>query len=253
MMRAMDTPEQTTDRDNWVPAIRLAAARFASGLWAGLLSGAIIGGIGGRLAMFLLRLTSDPLLRGAPTDDGFTIGKFTGDTFFLVVITAITGLLGGIFYLVIRRWIPDRLRAIAMGALAAAVGGAIVIKPEGIDFTLLEPLPLAIALFVLLPALYGVATSLLTERFLQSAEERSKRRILLILAALLPVLALGPLGILVVILIFALWSAGWAANQYVPLSAMWRSAPVTWLGRAALIGLFLYAGAALIKDSVEIL
>ena len=35
-------------------------ATLASGVSAGFLTGLLIGGVGGRLAMFLLRLTSDP-------------------------------------------------------------------------------------------------------------------------------------------------------------------------------------------------
>jgi hypothetical protein len=40
--------------------------------------------VGGRLAMLLLRLTSDPVLRGVSTDDGFTIGRFSAQTIFLL-------------------------------------------------------------------------------------------------------------------------------------------------------------------------
>ena len=38
------------------------------------MAGLLVGGVGGRVAMLLLRLTSDPRLRGLETDDGFTIG-----------------------------------------------------------------------------------------------------------------------------------------------------------------------------------
>ena len=38
--------------------------------------------------MLLLRLTSDPALRGTQTDDGFTIGVFSTQTLFLLGVTA---------------------------------------------------------------------------------------------------------------------------------------------------------------------
>ena len=252
-MVTADPDVHTATLNDWKPEARRAAARLGAGLWAGFLSGAVIGGVGGRLAMFVLRLTSDPSLRGMKTDDGFGIGSFTGDTMFLVAITAIGGLLGGLVYLAIRGWIPEKGRAVVVGLVAGAVGGARVIKPEGIDFTLLEPLPLAVAMFIAIPALYGVATSLLAERLLLAAEERPRGGFLLVLVAFLPVAAGGPLGILFIILVLALWMAGWALNKFIPLAALWHSPAVTWIGRVALAGLFVYSTVGLVKDSVEIL
>lgn len=260
MMAGMEPEEQPateaqgSDARDWAAA-RLALTRIASGLWGGLLSGLVIGGLGGRLAMFVLRVTSDPSLRGMETDDGFIIGRFSEDTIFLVILAAVLGLLGGIFYMLVRGWFPERLRPVVMGIVGAAVGGALVVNPGGIDFTLLEPLPLAIAMFVVIPALYGVATSLVTEMFLRSAESRSKRGwIVVVLLPLLPILALGPLGILVLLATFGVWAAGMMLGRAYPaLAGLWRSPPVAWLGRAAVAGLTVYATIGLIQDSVEIL
>ena len=63
-------------------------ATLASGVTGGFVCGLLIGGVGGRLAMFVLRLTSDPSLRGARTDDDFIIGVFTSQTLFLLGVTA---------------------------------------------------------------------------------------------------------------------------------------------------------------------
>lgn len=153
MMGPMEPEPAATKQEDWKPAARVAMARLAAGLWGGFLCGAVIGGVGGRLAMFVLRLTSDPSLSGRETDDEFIIGSFTGATFFLVALTAILGIMGGLFYLAVRNWFPQRVRPIVMGVLAGVVGGALVVRPDGIDFTELEPLPLAIAMFVALPAL----------------------------------------------------------------------------------------------------
>jgi hypothetical protein len=50
------------------------AATLGAGVSAGFVAGVLIGGVGGRLAVLLLRVTSDPRLHGSQTDDGFTIG-----------------------------------------------------------------------------------------------------------------------------------------------------------------------------------
>lgn len=56
--------------------------------------------------MLLLRVTSDPALHGVSTDDGFTIGRVSSATLFLLGVIAALGMAGGLFYLAVRRWIP---------------------------------------------------------------------------------------------------------------------------------------------------
>jgi len=245
---ARETRERQLRRD-----IRLAATYLASGMWAGLLSGFVIGGIGGRLAMFVLRLTSDPSLKGVETDDGFIIGSFTGSTIFLVLFCTILGMAGGLFYLLVRDWLPERSRPVVMALFGATVGGAAIIRPDGIDFRELEPLPLAIAMFVFLPALYGAVMSLLTERFLASAEKRAGGAVILIILPLVPLLAVGPLGLLVALVLFGVWSALWLINQRVALGRAWRSEPMSWLGRLALGVIVVMAGIDLVRESIDIL
>jgi hypothetical protein len=134
---------------------------------AGFVAGAIVGGVGGRLAMLLLRLTSDPSLHGLETDDGFSIGVVSASTIFLVMTTAVLGTIGGLVYLVVRTWLPPSSRSMCFGALTGVVGGSLVIHPGGIDFTLLDPLWLAIVSFVALPAAFGVVVAALVERWLR--------------------------------------------------------------------------------------
>jgi hypothetical protein len=73
---------------------RTVLARISVTCAIGALTGAVIGGVGGRLAMFVLRLMSDPSLHGRETDDGFTIGVISGATLFLVGLTAFLGVAG---------------------------------------------------------------------------------------------------------------------------------------------------------------
>ena len=110
-MAVIDAPPQTT----WQQDLLASARRVSAGVVGGLATGALIGGVGGRLAMFVLRVTSDPSLHGLKTDDGFTIGRFSGETLFLVLATAALGVLGGLLYLAVRPWLPERWRAALAG------------------------------------------------------------------------------------------------------------------------------------------
>lgn len=227
----------------------LAALRvLAAGITGGLVCGAVIGGAGGRLAMFLLRLTSDPAVRLLETDDGFGIGSFTLDTVFLVLLTTVAGLIGGVAYLGMRRWLPTKHRGAYTGVIAAAVGGALFIEPGGVDFTVLDPLWLAVALFVALPAFYGVAVSWLVERLL--AEGSLFNRLGPWGAApVLIVVVAGPL-VAVLVVVGAGW---WIVRRYPKMERLWQSDIVTWLGRVALIAVTVFATAQLAQDISDIL
>ena len=81
-----------------------------AGAAGGALCGLLIGGGGGRMAMFLLRLTSPDRSHFLETDDGFGIGAFTADTVFLVLAMTFLGMAGGVLYVAVRLWIPVRGR-----------------------------------------------------------------------------------------------------------------------------------------------
>ncbi len=239
--------ETATLRDDLSAVARPVAAAVV----AGALTGAVIGGIGGRLAMFVLRLTSDPVLRGLKTDDDFTIGIFSAATLFLVIVTTVLGIIGGLVYLVVRGWLPERARPWVFGALTGIVGGAQVIRPGGIDFTLLEPLGLAVAMFIVLPAAYGVAVSLLAERFLADDSAFSRSRAWIAgLVLLLPLGLFGLVGPAVIAAIVAVVLLCRAAPQ---IASLWTSPPVTWIGRTGLAAVAIVWGAALVRDVVEVL
>lgn len=225
--------------------------RLAAAVAAGAIAGLAIGGVGGRLAMLILRLTSDPVVRGRLSDDGFTIGVVSGATVFLLGFTTILGAVGGAVYLAIRGWLPEAGRPWIVGSLVGLVGGALVIRPHGIDFTELEPLWLAVAMFVALPATYGVATSLLAERFLRpNSRLLGSSAGLVGLVALLPLALAGPPGLAIVTVVAALAFAGPRVRA---LGAFWTSSPMTWLGRLALAVVGVIAAVELGRDAVAIL
>jgi len=122
--------------------------------------GAVVGGLGGRIAMLLLRVSSPDQVVGVVSDDGFVIGQVTmAGTYSLVATGAGLGLVGAAIYLLVRRWLigPAWFRSFTCAAAAGAVVGSAIVHSDGVDFTLLKPTWLAISLFVLVPAAFGAA------------------------------------------------------------------------------------------------
>jgi hypothetical protein len=125
---------------------------------AGIPLGVLVGGVVGRLAMLLLRLTSPDFVRGLDSDDGFTIGRFTlSGSYNLLLLGAGLGVLGVAVQRAVDPWLlgPAWLRRATCAVGAGAVVGSMLLHADGIDFNLLEPTWLAVGLFVAIPALFG--------------------------------------------------------------------------------------------------
>jgi hypothetical protein len=161
------------------------------GAAAGAIAGLVVGGIGGRLAMLLLRLTSPELVIGATSDDGFEIGVVTTETLGLLAGMTMLGAVNGVLYAAVRGWLPRRLRLPLWSLAVAALGGATIVHEDGVDFTQLEPVALAIALFVILPGVAAALVVLLVERWVDR-EPFSERRldVVVVVAALCGTFAL---------------------------------------------------------------
>jgi hypothetical protein len=103
--------------------------------------------------MRLLAL-ADPDASGTITENGNVVGEITaGGTLALVIFVGIpSGVVAGLIVYVVRRWLPSGQpwRALTLAAVLLALLGGTVIDPHNIDFRLLEPTGLAVALFGLL-------------------------------------------------------------------------------------------------------
>jgi hypothetical protein len=177
----------------------------------------------------------------------------SGATTFLVGLTAILGAMGALAYLAMRPWVPPRLRPWTSGIVAGVAGGAAVIRPEGIDFRLLEPLGLAVAMFVALPAIYGAILALLVERsFRRPAGDRwrSLLGLPLLVPLLLPVALVGPFGLFIVLAMVAVLLL---LARGPGVGSIWTSPVVTWLGRTALAVFTAFAGFELVRDVAAVL
>jgi hypothetical protein len=158
---------RTTGSGSVAGAIVVCAA---IGSIAGGLSGLVWGGIGGRIAMRIVLLTSDHRVRGITSDDGFRIGTISAATIFLLIFTTILGAMAGFASGLIRMVTAGPTWAVAIGSAvaSASVGGAAIVHTDGVDFRFLEPLWLTVGLFVLIPGLWGASVVFITERILRS-------------------------------------------------------------------------------------
>ncbi len=158
---------------------------------AGAIAGFLVGGIGGRLAMLLLRLTSPDFVVGLTSDDGFEIGVVSLQTFNLVLAMTMVGGIVGVLYGAVRSAIPVRLRMPLWVAVWALFGGQAVVHEDGVDFTVIEPALLSIVLFVALPGIGAAVVVALVERW-SKAEPSGNGRLtaLLVVASLAATFAL---------------------------------------------------------------
>jgi len=148
-------------------ALRLAAVPLV-----GALLGALVGGVLGRLAMLVLSRLN-PEATGRLSDDGFVMGRVTlSGTLSLLLVGTALGLVGGVVYVLVR-WLlfgPEWFQVVCVGLGAGVPVGNQVVHTDGVDFTVLQPFALSVALFVALPALYGVLLTLVVEHRLLSAD-----------------------------------------------------------------------------------
>lgn len=214
---------------------------------AGITVGVIVVGIGSRIAMFALRVTSPDSVIGVQSDDDFTIGRFTlSGTYNLLVLGAAVGIIGVAAYqCVAPRLIgPIWFRHLTVALAAGAVVGSMLIHSDGIDFRLLKPTWFAIGLFILLPALFGAVIGPVVDRVSRPAAHAATGRARWILPVVL-VVAFPPTLVILAFfgVVFTIWAlvrdgGVWqlthrrAANHVV--QACWLGVAV--LGLAALIG-----------------
>lgn len=160
----MEPPtEPRTARTTLQGALRVVAL----GVVAGGVAGFLWGGVGGRLAMRIVFLTSNPGVAGLESDDGFIIGQISTATVFLMMFTTLFGAILGLAAGVVRSWLRSGtvVTATAFGVAGALFGGGNLVHADGIDFRLLDPLYLTVGLFMLIPAGWAATVVILIDRW----------------------------------------------------------------------------------------
>jgi hypothetical protein len=135
---------------------------------AGVVVGLVVAGLGSRIVMRILAL-ADTDARGTFTENGNQVGDITvGGTLSLIVFVGIpSGVAAGLIVFLARRWFPPRLpwRGLALSLVLLALLGGTVLDADNVDFRLLEPPGLAVALFGALFFLAGYALAALADRW----------------------------------------------------------------------------------------
>jgi hypothetical protein len=217
---------------------------------AGVTTGILLIGVGSRLAMLLLRVTSDDSIRGRTSDDGFIIGRFGfADTYGLIQIGALVGVIGATAYLLLRRWLigPGWFRVVTVGLASGAVGGAMLLHDDGIDFRVLGPRWLTISLFVAIPAVFGATVGPAVEAT-QGLDHRRARRWTKYVVAV----AIGPAALVSYIFVLPVLFV-YSAIRSTPPSPQPPPAELVLLVRALWLGIATLGLIALVNDIRSIL
>ena len=191
-----------------------ASRTLAKGMLPGLIVGLVVGGVGSRLAMRVMALTSVASARGLETEFGATVGEITlGGTMFLMVAGSVLGMVGGIAYLPVWRLLPGHaawVKGLIFGALLLALAGRFLVSPTNPDFVILSPAGLAVTMFAALPVLYGLLFVPLAER-LEPMVASIRRPVLVIvpvIVALVPLMLAGGFGLIVIAGSLLVWLIG---------------------------------------------
>jgi len=134
---------------------------------------------------------------------------------------------------------------LSISAGPAVVVGEQLVHVDGVDFTLLEPAWLAIALFMLIPGVYCALLTVLAERWLAPDGFFAHGPLPLVLA---PLLAIGPLAPLLVVI-----AVGWLLLELVRRrcrGVVPGTTALAWFGRAALAVLFGFALVRLVQEAL---
>lgn len=104
---------------------------------------------------------------GALTNANATVGEISlNGTLGLLALGSIAGVLGGLLYLVLRRWllVPRAWRGVAFGALTLLTVGQPLFDPHNVDFQIFEPILVVIGLFAGLFFINGLILARLLDR-----------------------------------------------------------------------------------------
>jgi hypothetical protein len=143
---------------------------------------------------------------------------------------------------------PRWFQVVAISCGPAIVVGSILVHTDGIDFTLLQPVELAITLFVAIPLVYGVLLTLLAEQLLAPEGWFARAPGLLASAPLLTWIPLFPVGAVLVL--------GWLAREWalrLPAGRATLKHPLMpWTARLILVVLFIASLLDLTRDAATL-
>jgi hypothetical protein len=198
-----------------------------------MISGMLVAGVLGRIAMRISGFLSRPDLIGVETSNGNRVGEITfGGTLAIALFVGIpAGILGAALFASaepwLRRYRPWQGVAFGLGLLIAA--GFIFIEPGNFDFQRFGSTPVNIATFAALFVAFGALTAWLFDRIRRAIADTDSRPSALEILAWLAAIAVAVLSVLLftsvggaddpaLLLLFA-------AVTLVPALVRWRRLP----------------------------
>ena len=175
----------------WLASMWRRTSALRAGVIGGAVAGAVLGGVGGRIAMRIVALTNEPA-NGVRTEFGATVGQITvSGTVTLTTLTMLAGVIGGLLYIAIRRWLPASgvVRGLVFGVLMVFGPGFIAIGET--DLQIFRPALPIFAMFAALELLYGVGVALIADRLHPSRPRRLRRSLAVALRGLYGVAAVA--------------------------------------------------------------
>lgn len=240
---------------------------------AGVVSGLLVGGVGGRLFMRVAGAVAPRHVQGIPTEAGNRIGEVTigGSLGLIIFIGIFTGAAGAAFYVIARPWLEwaGRYRGLVFGVFLFGVTSATsdVLNPDNPDFFFLGNHALVVAMAAALFIGYGLSIELLVRRLEGTVPVASSRRALIgrsLFVAAGALLVSGPLVLAalftdqtcdcdppMIVGWFVLLAAGGTALWWLGNAKTRRAAIV--LGYGGLAGAAVFGLIRAIADSIEII
>lgn len=127
---------------------------------AGVGTGVVVAGLGGRLVMKLIALAAGPSAIGRVTANGNIVGELTfAGTLSIIIFSGILfGIIGGLLYAAVRPWLSGlgRWRGVVFGVVVLALMGHLVFEASNFDFRVFGATGLNVGLFAGLFILYGL-------------------------------------------------------------------------------------------------
>jgi hypothetical protein len=247
---------------------------------AGLATGIVMGGGGGRLFMRAAGAVARDTAQGAGTEAGFTVGEVTfgGTVTLILVIGVFVGIVGAALYLVFRPWMSwiGRWRGAAFGVVLFAVGSATsdVMNPDNPDFFILGNSMLLVVLIAGLFLAFGLVVDA-AFGFLDTwlpGEEEGGRAVGVVYAVISGVGLIAVVGLPFVIFVddsacscgppvIASWSVAvagigtlaWWIATLIPRSPRWLRASAAVFGYGGTVAVLVFGLVRAVSDAADII
>ena len=243
-------PQRSAGDDRWPSRLAASLRTIGAVCSAGIICGVLVAGFIGRFVMRVLAATSGDGAQGLLTDAEEVVGEITlsGTIGFIIFVGLSAGAVAAIVLLVARPWlhVNGAAAGVMAGLVPLVVFGDKDFSSENLDFSILTPTWLAVALIVGGTALFGAALGSVAARLQQTAGGDSRFRTV-------PVLGLIPFALVPPFLLgLVVYVAGRTALPG-RLFAVLEQRPIQLVGRVVVAGLVGFSLCRTVQSSVDIL